>query len=173
MDTWIQECPDCGYCCADISENLPNAGEIIATESYKRLGEEGRYPKLARQFLMFAYLIGNEDQLASAMSRLRAAWVCDDEEGKADEAKYCRSLSILDMSSLLPFEDSEGGVTNAAIFVDLLRRSGRFTEAAEFAERILAYECINDVIRAILNFQILCCSESNDSCYTVDEAYSD
>jgi hypothetical protein len=173
MSMWIQECPDCGYCCTDISESSPTAGEIISTERYKSLGVDNRYPNLARKFLKFACLIENDDKLASALNRLRAAWVCDDEVDKADEAKYCRSLSILDLSSLLPFEDSERGVTQAATLVDLLRRSGRFEEAVEFAEKFLPYESVNNVIKAIFNFQIQCCGERNEQCFTVADAYSE
>ena len=173
MDTWIQECPECGYCSEDISEFVSNAAEIIASTKYKKLDQEQQFPKLARQFRKYACLIETENKLVSAMAHLRAAWVCDDTKGKHNEVRICRDMTIADMYSLLPYKDSENDVTRAAINVDVLRRAERYEDALGLIEELLSFQSVNDVIRTVLEFQRDKCSKNDHRCYTIAAAFGE
>lgn len=173
IDTWIQECSECGYCFEDVSELVSNAAEIITSDKYEMLGTDRSFPKLARQFLKYACLVEGENRLDSAMAHLWAAWVCDDEDRKSAEARVCREMAMLDMSCLLPHPDSEEGVSNAAIHIDMLRRTEKYSEAVNMIEKLLDYQSLNDVVRAVLEFQLDRCSKSDNKCYTVADAYNE
>ena len=103
--------------------------------------------------------------------QLRTAWVCDDAQGKSAEARSCREMAIREFSSQLPHQDTENGITGAGVHVDMLRRVGNFRESAGLIETLLDYQSLNDVIRAVLEFQRDKCAEEDVECYTIGDAY--
>src|SRR5512136_2743094 len=51
MNLWIQKCPRCGYCSADVSKGEPSVKDIIETEQYKAQLSNANFPELANSFL--------------------------------------------------------------------------------------------------------------------------
>jgi len=91
---WVQQCPSCGYCAADISESPPGVAGVVATEGYRSQLEDASYPALAKSFLCSALIAEHEgDFSAAGWSALHAAWACDD-AGDDAAASNCRSQAI-------------------------------------------------------------------------------
>ena len=124
MPMWIQQCPACAYCAPDVSKPTPGAADVLASDAYSQVRSDASLPDLAKSFLLLALLNESQQQVA-AQARLRAAWVCDD-AGLAALASDCRALAIESLAARRPWEDTEESVTEGAIYVDMLRRTGRF-----------------------------------------------
>jgi hypothetical protein len=170
METWVQECPGCGYCSEDVSEPVPDADEVITSDDYIRLDEEQQFPELARRFLKYACLISRENKLDIVLAHMWAAWVCDDEVDKIAEARSCRELAMQHLRSLQPYPDTEDGVMSAAIYIDMLRRNEKYQEAADMVQETLGFQSVDEVIKAVLEFQLDRCSQKDHKCYTVADA---
>ncbi len=49
--TWVQRCPECGYCASDVSITRPRAQAVVNGEEYKDQLNDPTYPELANSFL--------------------------------------------------------------------------------------------------------------------------
>lgn len=171
ISTWVQRCPNCGYCAGDISKAQRGAKTVVHDmECLNQLNDKS-YPKLANSFLCKALIDQKAGEHARATwSLIHAAWVCDDTNRPA-EAVVCRSAAA-DM--LVKTEDHGQQVTNQngasiALFVDLLRRSGQIEEA----RRVITEhrnEISEDIIIHILDFQSILMEKADLSCHTIAEA---
>lgn len=136
---WVQRCPQCGYCATDISLEYPLAAETVRSAVYQKLLRRRAMPEKARHFLAWALIQeANEEFGGAGWSSLHAAWVCDDAE-KAQAAVECRRLALARFAQqrarlghITGFE--EPGVEEV-VLADLCRRTGRFDEAARWAEQ--------------------------------------
>lgn len=150
--TWVHRCRGCGYCAVDLGRRDPGC-EVVESEAYCNQLIDPTYPVLANTFLCRA-MIANAagDDAASVWSSIRAAWASDD-ANQFDAAVVCRSnaadkiLCMIDRGLSLM---SDIG-TSQVILVDVLRRCGRFEDAAKVLskndpsftpdiQRIRAYE---------------------------------
>jgi len=136
---WVQQCPACGYCAADIEHGDEGLRWIIDSDEYRTQLGDTSSPALANTFLCQAILLeetGNEQ--AAAWSAINAAWACDD-EGATEAAVRARLRAV----ELFRLELAEGGefgesdelgdifASEHALLAELLRRAGRFDEAIE------------------------------------------
>ena len=168
---WVQRCPSCGFCNQDVSKSDIEARSRIDAEDYKKQLNDTTYPTLANSFLCSAIFYRSRGVLSrSTWGLIFAAWVCDD-AGKPEQASTCRKKAA-DMLVFAQENDqpiSTNDRSNAAILVDLLRRSGQ----AERARKILATQADisgADVLSRVLSFQKVLLERNDVTCHTVAEA---
>ena len=83
---------------------------------------------------------------------LRAAWVCDDTE-KMRQATETRALAADWFQRCKPFAADEQSLLTGAVLVDVLRRSGRLTEASVECAELLVLPGLDGVVRRMLWLQ--------------------
>src|SRR6056297_1054156 len=152
--SWVQRCPECGYCSSDVQQAYPSAKQIIYCPEYiKQLNDENFY-ELANSFLCKAFI---EDALGDygveAWTLIHAAWACDD-DGNEVSARKCRVKALeiiartIEHGQLFVVKDG----LDTAIKVDLMRRSGLITEAKELILE-KSGSITDDIISQILAYQ--------------------
>jgi len=130
---WIHRCPECGYCEESIAVAPENAAEVVDSDAYRRQLHDPSVPHLASAFLCAAMIASAPPTRLerAAGLYLRAAWACDD-AGCGAGASACRLQAA---ETLYTLEGLGSGYTqfrpygDAAILVDLFRRSGHFDSA--------------------------------------------
>ena len=168
MHTWVQQCPQCGFCNGSIDDAPSGSNELVTSAQYKAQLEDDRLPELARRFLCAAMVVDNEDRRSAAHSKLCAAWVCDDAELQ-DAAQECRRGAIALLEDLESLEDPSQAVLESAIVIDMLRRVGEFSVAEERCDQLVS-ETSDENLLAILSFQKDLISTQDTGCHSVDEA---
>ncbi len=169
----VQHCPACGYCARDVSKAPPVAQTVVARQEYQAQLQDRSFPYLANLFLCQSMIQEAAGDYASAgWAALRAAWACDDEGEKyASAAVRCRSRAVAMFAEAhrkgQAFATEPG--SEEAILSDVLRRSGRFSEAEEMIERGLALDPA-ETVRHTLLFQRHLCSRRDAGVYTVNDA---
>jgi hypothetical protein len=167
MEVWLQVCPRCRYIAPELSQQVGDL-RVVATAEYRTTLDDQRFPELARRFLAHALLCVASDSAIAAQARLSAAWICDD-AGQADLAKECRERAAECLSKLRPYEDSERGITQGAVFVDVLRRAGQLQRAAAECNALLALPQAEGVLRQVLEFENRLVGEGDTASHRVDE----
>ncbi len=133
MESWLQQCPGCGYAAPEIARAHPAAAEAVGTAPYRSIIVESTHPPLARRFLGYAYVLEETGALhASAEATLQAAWVADDAR-RADLALAWRRDAVALWRAGPPL-DAEQTVR----VVDALRRAGAFDDAEATAKALTA-----------------------------------
>ncbi len=169
--TWVQRCPHCGYCAANIEEVSESAEAIFKSREYRLQLMNDQYPKLANSFLCKVMLEKVKGDLPGAIwSTIHAAWACDD-SGNNESAKLCRIKAVELIKNAVSSGQtiSDEPEADIAITVDLLRRSGQFDETLWMIERKQG-EIKHKLIKNILKFQKELISRYDTSRHTVDEA---
>lgn len=171
INTWIQRCPNCGYCNSDITKEIKGSSEIIKSENYLGQLNDENYPDLANEFLCYSIIndvIG--DYYEAGWASVKAAWICDDEQNE-DAAKRCRKRAIRIFNKV---KDS-GGIfakqpgAEEAILIDLCRRSREFELASKLCNEALDKD-LNEVIEKVIRLQALLIEEKDTGCYTIQQA---
>lgn len=164
MDTWLVECPHCGYVASDIENELEVSPDLLKTDEYLTCEGKTFKSKLSERFYRH-YLISKaeNDHGSEFLSLLHCAWTCDD---NCDElAVEIRKLALKSMRKMDPQEDDEKNALKL-IEADLLRRSMQFNEVIrEFKDVIMEDKIQNDVI----TFQIELSMDKDSACHTVEE----
>ena len=164
MDTWMQECPTCGYVSQKISTPTRVTKGWLNSEKYLTCDGISFGSNLAKQFYKY-YMINLEDRKINDafFAILHAAWACDDEDSK-ENAKLCRKMAISLATELINENYSEHRDSFQLYKADLMRRAGQFDEL------IASYESVhfdNIVLDLILKFQIEKAKDKDDSCYNI------
>ena len=167
MDTWLQLCPQCGYCAPDLSQS-PADPAVLRSAAYRAALRSADFPELARRFLAYALTAGVSDPAAAAHAYLQAAWVCDD-AGRGEQAAKCRRQSAAWFRQCKPFASDEQGVGTGAVLVDVLRRGGQFAEATGECQAALASPAATGVIRKVLEFQLRLVASADTGAHEVSE----
>ena len=152
MGMWVQQCPNCGYCNADLELETSVSFDYLASREYQSLFPEIDPSSLAARFLYqvkIADLDGHVDNIPYLY--MYAAWDCDDMENLPGAVR-CR-LAALDAFD--EFADSLTQSPNnvTCLKVDLFRRCGRFSDAISTAESLLKLP-VTTIMSRILAFQI-------------------
>lgn len=168
--TWVQHCPDCGYCAQDISQAESGTAEVVTSRAYQKLVSEQDEAKLAangKVTLKTAFqckAIINETTGAysqAAWSQLHTAWLFDREgrrrpgkrgRGKRNKAMACREKAVT-LFARARQQGQDGRRRQAletVVQVDLLRRLGRFDEVATLLNAQASHD---DDIQRMLNCQ--------------------
>lgn len=168
--TWIQRCPSCGYCAADISKESGKATEHLTKEAYKKQLVDDQYSELANSFLCSSLLSEYEgNHVDAGWSALNAAWVCDDADANAP-ARNCRMQAALFFEMAMkkgdPFAENRDYET--LILADVLRRAGEFERTIKLCGEYQKDE-MEDWLMAVLLNEIMLSTDEDDSCHNLDE----
>ncbi len=160
----IPQCPSCGYCAFDLSEELPGVEEIVLSSEYQSQLKSPKYPAIANNYICNSMIQQRLGRMSAAIQAMvSATWVCDiettdnffyEKEKMEEAAKLCRlkTLELIDLAE----EKGESWVTassrNIAIFIDFLRRAGLFERAKEEIARLKEH-VEEEKMRKILDFQ--------------------
>ena len=168
MDTWLQECPNCGFVNGNLEHSTPNAKAVLESGKYREIVADADVPELARRFARYAEL-NADDREKAGIALIRSAWACDD-EGNAEQAAAYRSRAADLLLSLQPFDDIEERTTLGTALVDVLRRASRFAEAQALARTLRGLESVssNQIIGAVLDYQSRLCEARDTGCRTID-----
>lgn len=164
MDTWLEECPHCGYVASNLENKLEVPADLLKTDEYLTCEGKSFKSELSERFYRH-YLISKaeNDYESDFLSLLHCAWTCDD---NGDElAVEIRKMAL---KSLQKIEAQEYDEKNALILIeaDLLRRSLQFDEVIKkFKDLILEDKTQNDII----TFQIEQSMNKDSDCHTVGE----
>ena len=133
MESWLQQCPGCGYAAPEITRAHPAAAEAVGTAPFRALLADSTHPPLARRFLGYAYVLEETGALhAAAEATLQAAWVADDARRPDLSGAWRRDAVALWRAG--PPLDSEQTVR----IVDALRRAEAFDDAGATAGALAA-----------------------------------
>jgi hypothetical protein len=156
LETWIAECPRCGYCAEDLSSASEDAAEIVAGQEYKERLASNDLPVVARRFACYALLVEKAHLWCDAgWIWLHAAWACDDAADEED-GTYCRKMAIdrWKRGKELGQSFAEDLASEFAIVTDLYRRAGEFENAVVTCGEALDLEDIPGPIEQMLRRQM-------------------
>jgi hypothetical protein len=169
MHTWLQLCPDCGYCAPDIS-TVPVNALVYRSKEYQAALNRDDYPELARRFLAYAHSVSASAPASAGQAFLHVAWVCDD-AGRTDQSAECRRWAVEWFRRCKPFSHSDEGLARGAVLVDVLRRCGQFEEASAECAELLAVPGVTGVLREVLQFQQRLIGGADLSVYLVSDCH--
>ena len=162
MDTWLQECPECGYVSAQVSNQSGVTREWLQEEKYVTC--DGMASDLAKRFYRYYLICREEDRPGDSFHAiLHAAWACDD-EGDAEGAVHCRKLA-LPLADKVIAEKPEDVDTYKLVKADIMRRAGMFEEMV----REYAGVRFDGLLDQILAFQIGKAKAKDDACYRISD----
>lgn len=169
--TWVQRCPECGYCAVDVTEPRTGAQAVVSGEKYKNQLNDPEHPELVNSFLCQA-IVDREsgDYVDATWALIHAAWVCDDFELSV-QAETCRqkAADMLTIAEAQGQQVAEEEGASTVILVDLLRRSGQLQKARQLIATGRGSNT-EDIIYKILDFQSTLLDRNDVSCHTVAEA---
>jgi len=167
MAAWVQSCPSCGYVAGDLSHASNPTTEIVTdlvrSPAYQALIDGS----LASPFLRMVMIADAVEDLDLAGNcALWSAWVADD-AGEVEAARARRAVATERFKALA---ESVPAIENQmkTLLVDVLRRAGRFDEAIECADNILA-RSPEEPLASILAFGRTRAAGRDDNCYTIAE----
>ncbi|MBQ9874977.1 MAG: hypothetical protein IJM30_10995 [Thermoguttaceae bacterium] len=168
MNCWVQECPHCGLIAGELNNPVDFDVALLQTEEYKSCDNIPLKSDLARRFYRF-YLINKRSNRPKEAftAALRAAWASDDAIDK-EGARACRNAALERFDALADGVKSDD--TYKLMRVDILRRAGRFDEAARFAE---SQKFGEELLQKIAAFEIKLARLEDDQCYTVKDALNE
>lgn len=164
MFAWLQECPECGYVSAQVSDPTIMTKKWLKSEGYLTCDGIDFKSYLAKKFYK-SYWINLEciNTKGAFFAILHAAWACDDERDD-ENACRCRRLAI-PLATRLIKKGYEKMDSLMLVRADLMRRAGQFEELIETYSKV-RFE--DDLYNRILQFQIERAEKKDRSCYTVD-----
>ena len=174
-DTLAQQihcCQGCGYCAPDLGERI-GADGLLESDNYRALLADESYPDLARKFIAYTFLAESSGDLrAAAWAYRSAAWVCDDEvDNHVISAIKCR-IEVLRLMAGLRLNGqsfTDDPITDSILELDLLRRSGQYSEVLTRAHDLSKKE-LPEMLRSISAFQRQLATAGDSSCYIVTDA---
>ena len=167
MNLWVEECPDCGYVAADITDK-PNqvTKELLKSEEYITCdGIRFRSGLAARFYKQYKICILNKKTENAFGAIHHAAWACDDMKDNKN-ATRCRDLAIQLIDKLISGK-SRNKENLKLMRADLLRRAGHFEKVIADYSSIVFENGIMDKVR---KFQVKKAEQKDTLCYTVEEA---
>lgn len=164
MNTWIHECPHCGY----VADNLEDEHELpegfLKEDGYLSCDGHDFKSSLSKMFYR-RYLIAKceSDVMMCFVSLRNCAWKCDDSED--ENASIIRRMALGYIDDLI---ENAGEDKNNLLVIksDLLRRSGEFEKLVEEYENLTIGEEPHD---SIIRFQLEKARVRDDSGYTVED----
>jgi hypothetical protein len=168
---WVSQCPHCGYAADDLSKADPRAKAIVASDDYRTVLADARFPQQARPFLAYALLLEKLHQFADAgWSTLHAAWICDD-LSLDDGASLCREQAIdrWKRGKLVGQLFADDMATEFALITDLYRRMGEFEHATVGCSEGLDLDDVPPAVEAMLRRQLVLIQNRDTSCHSMKE----
>lgn len=165
----IQRCHSCGYCSYDISKCKSKTKYIVASDEYHKIVNDRSMPNEAASYLALAYESAQyNDFVQAAWNVIRSAWICDD-RSSIKKAVMLRKLALdyIAKAEARGKKIAEQDGASEAIKIDLLRRSGMFSEAMAFCE---ATKNADDDLLKVIKYQKKLIESNDVSAHTVSEA---
>jgi hypothetical protein len=156
VETWIAQCPHCGYCAEDLTSAQTGTREFIDSPVYRERLADSRLPATARHFTCYALLVEKAHYWADAgWIWLHAAWACDD-SGDKDAATLCRACALdrWKRGKELGQTFADDLASEYAIVTDLYRRIGQFENATVTCAEGLDLEDVPASIEQMLRRQM-------------------
>lgn len=167
METWLQECPHCGYVNTEISRD--GMSSILApTIMYKSEYHEafGLTNDLAKRF--YRYSLIQVDFEKKVFALLQAAWCCDDDED-SEKAKTLRKKAAEILDKVIPKIEDRGSRANLQLMqLDILRRACEFEKAKQKCDEFTKPSEYDNIVR----YQQHLVEQKDDTCHTVEEAHT-
>ncbi|WP_407413257.1 hypothetical protein [Methanobrevibacter sp.] len=161
MNTWVQECPHCGYVASDFEKTPEITEDFLKSDSYRNCDFHKFKHPLSERFYR-QYLIASENE-EKFYALLHCAWACDDGEDEENAVMIRKeSLKYLDCLDL----NDDMMIQRA----DLLRRSNQFERVID---EYSAKSFDQDIYNIVCSFEVEKAIEKDNSCYTVEDALKD
>lgn len=161
MNTWLMECPHCGYVAIRLENELKISPNLLKSDEYMTCGGHDFKSDLSKRFYRH-YLISKakKDYRSMFFSLLHCAWTCDDADDRLEVEIRKKAADSIDL-----FEADGDEKDNLKIMkADLLRRSLQFDRVAdEFND----FRSDDDLLNSIIRFQIERALMKDSACYTV------
>jgi len=125
VESWLQECPYCGYVAPDIEEGGAGARGFIATAEFRAASRDPLPDPAVRRFLVRAAQDARAgDRKAAFLNTLAAAWVADDGTQPADAAALRLKVAAHLAGARITSIDTK------LLLLDVLRRASNWEAAA-------------------------------------------
>ena len=161
MNTWLMECPHCGYVAIRLENELKISPNLLKSDEYLTCGGHDFKSDLSKRFYRH-YLISKakKDYRSMFFSLLHCAWTCDDADDRLAVEIRKKAADSIDL-----FEADGDEKDNLKIMkADLFRRSLQFDRVAdEFND----FRSDDDLLNSIIRFQIERALMKDSACYTV------
>lgn len=161
MNTWLMECPHCGYVAIRLENELEVSANLLKSDEYMTCDGHDFKSDLSKRFYRH-YLISKakKDYRSMFFSLLHCAWTCDDADDRLAVEIRKKAADSIDL-----FEADGDEKDNLKIMkADLLRRSLQFDRVAdEFND----FKSDDDLLNSIIRFQIERALMKDSACYTV------
>lgn len=164
VESWLQECPYCGYVAWDISYGDDKARHFTSTPQFSSASLDPDPDPAARRFLVRAAFEAYHGERRSAfLYTLHAAWTADD-KGQADDARALRRRAAEHLA----------GVRIASIdtrlrLLDVLRRASNWSAAEALVAELTADE-LEYPFAEIVSFHRDKIAAREDGRYTIAQA---
>ena len=162
MNTWLMECPHCGYVAIRLENELDVSPNLLKSDEYLTCGGHDFKSDLSKRFYRH-YLISKakKDYRSMFFSLLHCAWTCDDADDRLAVEIRKKAADSIDL-----FEADGDEKDNLKIMkADLFRRSLQFDRVAdEFND----FRSDDDLLNSIIRFQIERALMKDSACYTVE-----
>lgn len=165
MYLWVQECPNCGYVSAEVSDKTAVASDYLKTEEYMTCNGLDIKSDLAKKFYKHYMISMKTGKTKEAFyASLYAAWASDDTED-IETANICRKQCVELISEM---KDTSMGQTFLVMKADLLRRMGSFDDViSEYDDMYIE----DELLQKIIEFEVAKSKEKDLSVYKVDDIY--
>ncbi len=165
MDSWVQECPRCGFVSQKITDRTAVTSDFLKSEAYRTCEGLNFKSDLAALFYRH-YMISlkTADAEKTYHAILHAAWACDDADD-TENARRCRELALPQLERMIRSEPPNRK-SLLVVKSDLLRRSGHFEELISEYKDVRFSDPLLD---KILAFEIEKASQQDANCYTVSD----
>lgn len=165
MNTWIMECPHCGYVAGSLKKDLIINADYLKSEEYETCSGIEFKSKLAARFYR-QYLIENEkfEEIAAFFALLHCAWACDDAKD-LQNSEYARRTAIKTANKIIKNnrKDNEDLIV---IKADLLRRIGEYDQLIREYENFSLHD---ELLDKIIRFQVEKAQQKDNDRYTLKE----
>ena len=164
MNTWLDECPHCGYVAGNIEHELNISPEILKTDEYLTCEGKDFKNNLSKRFYR-SYLISKarNDYVSAFYMLLYCAWKCDDsQDGLAVEI---RKQAVALFEKIDASNDDEKNRLQL-IRADLLRRSLQFERLIEEYDD---FKIEDEIMYSVIRFQLERAAKKDGACYTVED----
>ncbi|NES18087.1 MAG: DUF2225 domain-containing protein [Symploca sp. SIO3E6] len=167
----IQVCPNCGYCCHNLTQEYAQAAEIIASRTYQTQLKSPDYPELANWFLCHAMIQKQAGDIAQAgWASLQAAWVCDDANNDKAAQKIRQQAAALFQKAIAKGENiDKEPITKDVILIDIYRRCGDFDAAGKICANALRQKSTGIQVK-LVEYEHQLLRKQDKGCHTLEEA---
>jgi hypothetical protein len=167
IESWLQECPYCGYVAPDIEKGDAAARGFIDTTEFRAAAIDPLPDPTARRFLVRAAQDAHRgDRKSAFLNTLAAAWFADDAKRPAD-------ATALRLKAAAQLGDAPiRSIDTRLLLLDVLRRAANWDAAEALTAEMIAEE-LEYPFAAIVSFHRDRIAARDDGRYTIAEALAE